>query len=129
MSRRVLLALMGVVLWLGGVELTPNLHIALHASLAEHTHDGDSVIFEHAHAHRAQTLAERRHELALRLEHGAHSLAHHHIAMQPAAPPLLAPLPVDRRPVFLQELAIIELHSRVVPRAKARDPPLAIQIV
>ena len=127
MKRRALLAFVGAVLWLGGVEVVPNLHLALHDSLAAHVHEGDRTIFEGTHEHRVvRTRDARRHDLALRLEHGAHSLAHHGLAMQPAPVPVLAPLPVDRRPTFLQELAIVELHSRVVPRAKARDPPAQI---
>ncbi|MEO8552370.1 MAG: hypothetical protein ABI678_20475, partial [Kofleriaceae bacterium] len=70
---------------------------------------------------RDQRAAER--DLALRLEHGAHSLAHHAAALQPAPIPVLAPLPVDRRPLVLAEVSIVEPHSRSIPRAMARGPP------
>jgi len=131
------LALVAVVLWLAGVELVPNLHLALHASLAAHTHDGDTTVFApHHHAdgseHRVVMRAGHRvharstHDLALELEHGAHSLAHHAAALQPAPAPLLVPLPIDRRPLLAAAIAIIEPSSRVVPRAMARGPPAAV---
>jgi len=131
------LALVAAVLWLAGVELVPNLHLALHASLAAHTHDGDTTVFApHHHAdgseHRVVMRAGHRvhargtHDLALELEHGAHSLAHHAAALQPAPAPLLVPLPIDRRPLLAAAIAIIEPSSRVVPRAMARGPPTAV---
>jgi hypothetical protein len=129
-----MLALVAAVLWLAGVELVPNLHLALHDSLAAHTHDGDTTVFApHHHAdgsehrvvmragHRVRTHS--RHDLALELEHGAHSLAHHAAALQPAPAPILVPLPIDRRPVEAAAIAIIEPSSRVVPHATARGPP------
>jgi hypothetical protein len=130
------LALIAAVLWLVGVELVPNLHLALHDSLAAHSHEGDTTVFSpHRHAdgseHRVVMRAGHRvhtrsaHDLALQLEHGAHSLAHHAAALQPAPAPVLAPLPIDRRPTEAAQIAIIEPSSRVVPRATARGPPLA----
>lgn len=132
-----MLALVAAVLWLAGVELVPNLHLALHDSLAAHVHDGDTTVFApHHHAdgseHRVVMRAGHRvharsaHDLALELEHGAHSLAHHAAALQPAPAPLLVPMPIDRRPRLAPEIAIIEPSSRVVPRAMARGPPAAV---
>lgn len=128
------LALVAAMLWLAGVELVPNLHLALHDSLAAHAHEGDTTVFTpHVHAngsehrvvmragHRVRTHS--RHDLALELEHGAHSLAHHAAALQPAPAPILVPLPIDRRPVERAAIAIIEPSSRGVPRATARGPP------
>jgi len=128
------LALVAAVLWLAGVELVPNLHLALHDSLAAHTHEGATTVFApHRHAdgsdHRVVLRAGHRvrtrpsHDLALQLEHGAGSVAHHAAALQPAPAPILAPLPVDRRATTAPEIAIIEPSSRVVPRAMARGPP------
>jgi hypothetical protein len=130
------LALIAAVLWLIGVELVPNVHLALHDSLAVHAHEGDTTVFSsHVHAngsehrvvmragHRVHTRSAR--DLALQLEHGAHSLAHHAVALQPAPAPILVPLPIDRRPVEVVAIAIIEPSSRVVPRATARGPPCA----
>lgn len=129
-------ALCAVVLWLVGVELVPNLHLALHDSLAAHAHEGDTTVFTpHRHAdgseHRVVMRAGHRvrtrsaHDLALQLEHGAHSLAHHAAALQPAPAPVLIPLPADRRATVAAEIAIVEPSSRVVPRATARGPPAA----
>ncbi|MEO8840466.1 MAG: hypothetical protein ABI591_00960 [Kofleriaceae bacterium] len=124
MSRRVVLALVGAVLWLGGVEVMPNLHLALHDSLAPHVHQGDTTIYEGGHEHRVvRGRNARQHDLALRLEHGAHSLAHHGLAMQPAPPPVLAPLPVDRHATVVPQVAIIEPRSHRLVVAVARGPP------
>ncbi len=66
------------------------------------------------------------HDLAMRLEHGAHSLAHHAVALHPAAPPQLAPLPFHRYTHRLAIIAIIEPRSFSVPEAAARGPPLPL---
>src|SRR6185312_2389224 len=127
------IALCAAVLWLVGVELVPNLHLALHDSLAAHAHEGDTTVFTpHRHAdgseHRVVMRAGHRvhartaHDLALQLEHGAHSLAHHAAALQPAPAPILVALPIDRRPTVAAQIAIIVPSSRVVPRAMARGP-------
>lgn len=128
MRRRALLALVGAILWMAGVELVPNLHLALHDSLAAHVHEGDTTVFAHGHAHRVTQKCDRRaaeQELALRLQHGAHSLAHHGVAIKSTPPPLLAPLPIDRRAQVFAEIAIIEPASRTAPTAQARGPPVA----
>jgi hypothetical protein len=129
------LALAALVLWLAGVELVPNVHLALHDALAEHVHEGDVMVFAHGHVHRAisthrgaraprdKRAADR--DLALRLAHGAHSLAHHAAALQPAPVPILAPLPVDRRPLILAECTIVAPGARPLPHANARGPPVA----
>jgi hypothetical protein len=124
MSRRVLPALVGAALWLGGVEVMPNLHLALHASLAAHVHEGDTTLFEGGHQHRiVRGRNARQHDLALRLEHGAHSLAHHGLAMQPAPPPVLVPVPVDLQFTVVPQVAIIEPRSHSLVVAVARGPP------
>jgi hypothetical protein len=123
MRRRVLLTLVAAMLWLLGVEVAPNLHLALHDSLAAHTHEGDATIFAHdGHTHRVAKHRSPR-DLALDLEHGAHSLAHHHLALHPAPPPVLAPLPVDVEPTIVEQAAIVEPRSRALVRAIARGPP------
>ena len=130
--RRTPLALAALVLWLAGVELVPNLHLALHGALDEHVHEGAVTVFAHGHVHRVvpahrtprdKRAAER--DLALRLEHGAHSLAHHAAALQPSPVPILAPMPVDRRPQVIAEAATGEPGSRSIPHAHARGPPVA----
>lgn len=124
MSRRVLLALLGAILWLGGVELVPNLHLALHDQLAAHVHEGDSTIFAHeGHVHRAPKRPRSDHDLALRLEHGAHSLAHHSVALHAAPPPVLAALPVSFKPTIVADIAVAEPDSRSLAHPVARGPP------
>ena len=123
MRRRVLLTLVVAMVWLLGVEVAPNLHLALHDVLAAHVHEGDATIFEHdGHTHR---IAKHRsaHDLALELEHGAHALSHHHVALHPAPVPVLAPLPVNVAPTIVEHAAIIEPRSRALVRAIARGPP------
>jgi hypothetical protein len=130
-------ALVALLVWLIGVEVGPDLHLALHDVLAPHTHAGDVTVFAaHRHADgsvhelaavprpkRARRAAE--HELALRLAHGAHSLAHHAAALPPAPPLILAPLPVDRLPLPVVPARIDALVSCAAPLATARGPPLA----
>lgn len=164
LARRITLAWIGIALWLGGVELMPNLHLAMHARLEAHVHDGDRTIYLHhhsddifvehgadddldaevdehgnvvpeemAHPSRAghdnieradHALSHAEHELALRLEHGGHALAHHALALHPAPPPALAPLPFHRYLTVAPHVAIIEPGSWSVPEAAARGPPL-----
>ena len=166
LARRIALAWIGIALWLGGVELMPNLHLATHAHLRAHVHEGDRTIYLHrgdelfdehaaeqmddldaevdehgrvvpahddlgaraatevrgaAEATRGSARAEV--ELALRLEHGGHSLAHHALALHPAPPPALAPMPFHRHLTEAPHIAIIEPGSWSVPEAAARGPP------
>jgi hypothetical protein len=124
MSRRVLLALLGAILWLGGVEVGPNLHLALHDQLAAHVHEGDSTVFAHeGHVHRAPKRPRSDRDLALRLEHGAHSLAHHSVALHAAAPPMLQALPVNVTPTIVVDIAIAAPDSRSLAHPVARGPP------
>lgn len=127
-SRRSLV-LAAAVLWLVGVELGPNLHLALHDHLAPHTHLGESIAFAHRHAdgtiHRAARPNRRRtpSDLAVQLEHGAHALAHHATGVVPTAPTLVVALPVDRRPTLVVAAASAPLASLPSARATARGPP------
>ncbi|MBC7978185.1 MAG: hypothetical protein H7138_24640, partial [Myxococcales bacterium] len=43
-TLRARLALTACVLWLAGVEGLPAVHEALHGGLAEHRHDGGSIV-------------------------------------------------------------------------------------
>jgi len=124
MNRRVLLALLGAILWLGGVEVVPNLHLALHDQLGAHVHEGDRTIFAHeGHVHRAPKRPRSNHDLALRLEHGAHSLAHHSVALHTAPPVVLAALPVNVKPTIVADITIAEPDSRSLAHPVARGPP------
>ncbi len=129
LRRRRALALAAAVLWLVGLELAPNLHLALHDHLGAHVHAGDSIAFAHRHAdgtiHRTAARKPRRatRDLALSLEHGAHSLAHHAAGLQPTGPAIVVPLPVDRRPTLVIAARTTELVSLLAARATARGPP------
>jgi hypothetical protein len=63
-------------------------------------------------------------KLFVALNHGAHSLAHHGIAVPVPAPVITAPLPVDRRPITLAIAEQPAWISAPVPEAAARGPPL-----
>jgi hypothetical protein len=152
MTRR-RIALVLTILWVVGFELMPWAHIALHDRLAHHHHDEsgaevlddhDSEIDEHVADHRhdddldaevdehgvhvaahdddvATRAAE--HALLSALQHGAHSFAHHGIAVPVPAPVVTVPLPVDRRPITLAMFEQPAWISAAVPEASARGPP------
>ncbi len=141
--RRVALSL--AILWIVGFELLPWAHIALHDHLAHHHHDEngadvldeqrdddhDSAVDEHGvpvaldhdddDDHAPLTDGEQR--LLDALAHGAHSFAHHGIAVPVPAPVMTAPLPVDRRPITIEEAPRPAWVSAPVPEASARGPP------
>ncbi|MFT3692190.1 MAG: hypothetical protein QM831_03550 [Kofleriaceae bacterium] len=112
--------IVALILWIGGVEVLPNLHLALHDHIAPHHHVGDATIFDHTHAPTKHRAANGR---SIQLAHGADSLAHHAMALH--TPPFvhLCPLPIDRRPLLRPTIAIIEPESRFTARANARGPP------
>ena len=139
-AARARLALAAVALWLTGVEALPALHEALHDQLAPHVHTAGGLVtvsFDdttHRHAdgtiHFATPRAPRRghpvrdgqprtRDVA---QHAA-GLAHHAAAIAPAAPPILHPLPVDRRPVLLVVRAGSAISAAPPPVATARGPP------
>jgi hypothetical protein len=102
---------------------------------ADHEHgddDLDADVDEHgvpvhlaaskAAEDRDATSDHEKHLLAA-LEHGAHSLAHHGIAVPVPAPAVTSPLPVDRRPITLAELDQPAWLSAAIPEASARGPP------
>jgi len=138
-ERRARIALALCLVWLVGFELGPWLHIALHDHLAPHHHtalgevvddrDRDAEVDEHGapvedHAHAgARTLDDAHAHLRAALAHGAHSLEHHGVAVPPPAPPVLHPLPVDRRPTLVAAVVAIAPLETPVARAVARGPP------
>jgi hypothetical protein len=128
------LALAACVLWLVGIELLPNLHVALHDHLAAHRHDAGGMVVTvtygevaHVHAdgtiHRPGRTRPTHDKSALgQLAHGD-GIAHHSVAMAPVAPPITEPLPVDRHTSFLA-IAIADHLSSIDPlAATARGPP------
>jgi hypothetical protein len=68
LARRLTLAWLGIAMWLAGVELMPNLHLAMHAHLQAHVHEGDRTIFLH---HRDELFDEHADDLDAEVdEHG-----------------------------------------------------------
>jgi hypothetical protein len=65
-------------------------------------------------------------ELFLALTHGAHSLAHHGIAVPVPAPAITTPLPIDRRPITLAIIEEPAWISAAIPEAAARGPPTLV---
>ena len=136
---RARLALAAVALWLAGVEALPALHEALHDQLAPHVHTAGAIVlvsFEdttHRHPdgtiHFATPRARHRHPVHDGQSHTsdvaqhAGGLAHHAAAIAPAAPPILHPLPVDRRPLLLAICAGSAITAAPPPAATARGPP------
>lgn len=136
---RARLALAAVALWLAGVEALPALHEALHDRLAPHVHTAGAIVtvsFEdttHRHPdgtiHYVSPRSRRGHPVrdgqprASNLAGHAAGLAHHAAAIAPAAPPILHPLPVDRRPILLAVRAGSAITARPPRAATARGPP------
>lgn len=103
LSKRRLSAALVSVVWLLGFELTPNLHIGLHAWLEHHHHGDDDVHHEHDEDEP---------------DHGAQSIEHRGLAVLGAPPPPHIPLvlrlevseppptninpPRDRRPLSIR---------------------------
>jgi hypothetical protein len=147
------MALVACVLWLAGFEVLPWLHVAFHDELAPHIHAADGTIIRvsftdaggatHRHAdgsvHRDRDdrpigapPARGRHRPdrptgpSYALDHGAGSLAHHGVAVVPAAAPLHTPLPVHVRPVVVALASTSAPIEPSVPVASARGPPAAL---
>ena len=129
------------VLWLVGVELMPGLHEQLHSILAPHRHDGGTIVttsFEdttHRHPdgtiHYASASAKPKRtprDGKPRLAGTQHEagLAHHMAALAPAPPPILTPLPIDRRPQLAAIAIACDLISIDPLAAVARGPPARV---
>jgi hypothetical protein len=141
-AGRVVAASVALALWTFGAELGPSLHLALHATLAPHTH-GASVPAQAeplachdegvgAHCHRAPRRSTRgwdrpadRHDAA-RSEsprHGAGSLAHRAVAFLRPPPPL-QPLAESPFVALAPVSEHVSLRAHDVPRAPStRGPP------
>ncbi len=137
--RRAIALIVGV-LWLLGVEVLPNLHLAVHAD--DHTHASDGTITqagEHRHGDRVHVHGkpasekkqtkrkqQRRDQLAfddVELAHDAAGLAHHAIALHQPAPPVLAPLAVDSPSLVVEHPVDGLATSFALHRPQARGPP------
>lgn len=137
------MAIAAILLWIGGIEVGPNLHVALHAGLAPHVHDAatgaivrvsfarDSVAAwphthadgtTHAHAHAPKTPRGSAHRLAAALD-APH--LHAIVAWCAPPPPLAHPVAVDRVATRLCARAPGDPHACTSGRAVARGPPFA----
>jgi hypothetical protein len=142
--RRATFAVAACVLWLLGVEVLPNLHLATHE--ADHTHEADGTIvrvsFGGTHSHGGVTHADhddhdvdqdrdhhdrdskRRDQLAIDVPaHGAAGLAHRAIALHQPPPPVIAPLPVVRTMLWQEHEPNERLNVAYAARPAARGPP------
>jgi hypothetical protein len=138
--RRRWFAATACVLWLLGVEVLPNLHLAFHAD--DHSHGADgTIVHDHDHGaahhhdgageHDAVARGDRDDHAGSTLDHApsthtAAGIAHHAIALHRPPPPLLEPLPVLRAAWRLEHEPARPLHdlSRALPNA--RGPPATI---
>ena len=132
MTRR-RLALAAALLWLLGIELLPNLHVALHDDLAPHTHVAGGIVFtvtygEPIHVHPDGTIHRparpTRDRDAIGTHHGDGSLAHHAAAIAPLPPPITKSLPIDRHAMIVAIATGVDLVSLDPLAASARGPPL-----
>jgi hypothetical protein len=129
-------ALVTCVLWLLGVEVLPNLHLALHHDDHTHAADGTLVAFhDHDHDH-----DDGDHDHALdagdhdddgqpaldhlpRARHQAGGVSHHAVALHRPPPPLLAPIPVARAVWRLEATLDDAPRSAALARPTSRGPP------
>jgi hypothetical protein len=139
LTQRARRAALLCVLWIVGIELMPGLHEQLHGMLAPHRHDAGSIVtvsFEettHRHpdgtihyvAPHSKRIPRDGNTRAGVPPHASDGLAHHMAALSPAAPPRLAPLPIDRRPTWVAIAIAADLFSIDPLAATARGPPVA----
>jgi hypothetical protein len=134
-------AVIAALLWLVGVEVIPNVHLAYHAD--DHTHDATSgaivrVTFaQHAHddgtvhAHAAESGPKRTNREHAILDdevpsgHAAAGLAHRAAALHQPPPPALAPIEVPPNEHRIAAAPAARLASRSLARPAARGPPVA----
>ncbi len=121
-------------LWIVGIEILPNLHVALHDRLGAHTHTAGGIVFTvtygepvHVHAdgtvHRPSPTRPTTDRDAIGNHHGDGSLAHHAAAIAPVPPPVTKPLPVARHATFVAIAIAVDLVSIDPLAAAARGPP------
>ena len=136
-------AALAALLWLLGVEVLPNAHLAFHDD--DHTHEADGTIVathhddhddhddvdgDHHHAALAHDRAEpdEPHQLAIDTEtpgHAAAGLAHHALALHQPPPPDIAPLHVPCASARCEAAPDDQIHSIVAACSAARGPPAA----
>ena len=132
-------------LWLLGVEVLPNLHLAFHDD-DDHTHASTGMIvkvsFNEPHDHGDGIHTHDEHDASaisasdskrkasdqvaigqFETNHAAAGLAHHALALHRPAPPLIAPLPVDRLILWVSDAPIERPVLASTTRPSARGPP------
>lgn len=148
MHRRRALGVMTCLLWLLGVEVLPNLHLATHAG--DHTHGDDGALVALWDAHERGT--EAPHDESVPHAHGgdvhardhasrqgdadaasldqpgppAHApsgLAHHATALHEAPPALLAAVGITRTVWHLDAPLDDLIGTKTTARPTARGPP------
>jgi hypothetical protein len=125
-------AITACVLWLLGVEVLPNVHLAHHDHHHTHAadgsivstevddhHDADAAVFQHASADRDELAIDHPIESG----HQAGGVAHHAIALHQPAPPLLVPLPVVRTELRVESGPAAQLCTLTTALSMARGPP------
>ena len=139
--RRATFALTACVLWLLGVEVLPNLHLASHD--ADHTHEPDGTIvrvsFTSTHAHADGTVhrdhgdpdhehgvrREVRDQLAIEVPggHAASGIAHHARALHQPPAPVVDPTPLQQPLIFVERQPNARLALAHAAPPSARGPP------
>jgi hypothetical protein len=150
-ARRRRLAALACLLWILGIEVLPNAHLAMHGRLGAHRHDAgesrrgdggivvrvhrdstshvhDGVVHAHGDAAAASPAPDVR---AIGAPdgtpppgHGDHSLAHRRAALAAPPPVIDAPLPVDHRPQPATYTVALLTAAAPPPDAAARSPPV-----
>ncbi len=141
LRSRSCLGLLAALIWLLGIELLPGAHVALHAHLAPHSHDGDptptvvskpgaAVTVRVSHVEGSPELRRSERPTPARRPasddptmamprpdpvHGRYSLAHRAILFHAPPPALLVPTP-------------IWIATRVDPPAPGGHAPLPIGV-
>ena len=130
--RRRAIAICGVLLWLLGIEVLPNLHLAFHAD--DHTHEPDGTIVAHGHPHHGED-ADHHHarsdgdEPQLAFDHvpsghAAAGIAHRATALRQPPPPVVAPVATPHAELWLHAQPRARIASAAHARPTARGPPV-----
>lgn len=147
-AGRARVALIALAIWLVGVELGPDLHLALHRHLAAHRHDGDAVVSDGGGRVRVHVGADHRHGpdgediwdepsaagpptmgraaergVHSQAPHGQHSLAHRGLALAPPPPPVVTPFVAWTVRAATPPWRARIVSAPTVPPAAARGPP------
>src|SRR5438067_932657 len=129
--QRRMVAAAACLLWLLGVEALPAVHMATHDGHHTHAADGSIVATDDDHDHDAPDddfygIDQRSRATPITAfdhpehAHAANGLAHHAVALQQPAPPLLAPLPIAPPALPVVFAILDQIASAHVARPTAR---------